>query len=135
MIVVTVFLSILNQMKFHLVQNRKENCHHDHIPFNVRGNRNTDFSVYTERPHASAYMITNCKAHALIQRAHVHTNVYVHAQKTHAHVDITNYLLSNTKAKYYATQLIYIAIKSAEQEYRPPCNQGTLNSTPIMQDN
>ena len=32
MIVVTVFLSILNQMDFHLVQNRKENCHHDHIP-------------------------------------------------------------------------------------------------------
>ena len=30
------FLSILNQMKFHLVQNRKENCHHDYIPFNVK---------------------------------------------------------------------------------------------------
>ena len=28
MIVVTVFLSILNQMEFPLVQNRKENCHH-----------------------------------------------------------------------------------------------------------
>ena len=27
MIVVTVFLSILNQMEFHLGQNRKENCH------------------------------------------------------------------------------------------------------------
>ena len=26
MIIVTVFLSILNQMKFHLVQNRMENC-------------------------------------------------------------------------------------------------------------
>ena len=33
----TVFLSILNQMEIHLVQNRKENCHHDHIPFNVKG--------------------------------------------------------------------------------------------------
>ena len=31
MIVVTVFLSILNQMEIHLVENRKENCHHDHI--------------------------------------------------------------------------------------------------------
>ena len=40
MIVVTVFLSILNQMEFHLVQNRKENCQHDHIPFNVKGNGN-----------------------------------------------------------------------------------------------
>ena len=28
------FHSLLNQMEFHLVQNRKENCHHDHIPFN-----------------------------------------------------------------------------------------------------
>ena len=37
MIVVTVFLSILNQMEFHLVQNRMENCHHDHTPFNVEG--------------------------------------------------------------------------------------------------
>ena len=46
MIVVTVFISILNQMVFHLVQNRKENCHHDHIPFNVKGNRNKVFSVH-----------------------------------------------------------------------------------------
>ena len=36
MIVVTVFLSILNQMEFHSVQNRKENCHHDHIKFNLK---------------------------------------------------------------------------------------------------
>ena len=47
MIVVTVFLSILNQMDFHLVQNRKKNCHHDHIPFNVKGNANIVFSVYS----------------------------------------------------------------------------------------
>ena len=46
MIVVTVFLSILNQMEIHLLQNRKENCHHDHIQFNVKGNGNTVFSVY-----------------------------------------------------------------------------------------
>ena len=39
MIVVTVLLSILNKMEIHLVQNRKENCHHDHIPFNLKGNR------------------------------------------------------------------------------------------------
>ena len=36
MIVVTVFLSILNQMEIQLAQNRKENCHHDHIPFEVK---------------------------------------------------------------------------------------------------
>ena len=45
MIVVTVFISIENQMEFHLVQNRKENCHHDHIPFNLKGNVNIVFSV------------------------------------------------------------------------------------------
>jgi len=28
MIVVTVFLSISNQIEFHFVQNRRENCHH-----------------------------------------------------------------------------------------------------------
>ena len=35
----------LNQMEFHLVQNRKKICHHDHIPFNVKGNMNLLFSV------------------------------------------------------------------------------------------
>ena len=40
------FLSILNHMDFHLVQNRKENCHHDHIPFNMEGNGIRVFSVY-----------------------------------------------------------------------------------------
>ena len=46
MIMVTVFYSILNQMEFYFVKNRKENCHHDHITFNVKGNRNIVFSVY-----------------------------------------------------------------------------------------
>ena len=46
MIVVTVLLLILNQMEFHLVQNRKGNCHHDHISFNMKGNGNLVFSVY-----------------------------------------------------------------------------------------
>ena len=34
-----------NQMDFHLVQNRKENCRHDHILFNVKGNGILVFSV------------------------------------------------------------------------------------------
>ena len=46
MIVVTVFLTILNQMEIHLIQNREENCHHDDIPFNVKGNGNIVFSVW-----------------------------------------------------------------------------------------
>ena len=33
----TVFLSILNQMRLPFgSENRKENCHHDHIPFNLK---------------------------------------------------------------------------------------------------
>ena len=51
MIVVTVYLSILNQMELRLVQNRKENCHHDHIPFNVKGNGNIVFSVQDDIAH------------------------------------------------------------------------------------
>ena len=47
MIAVTVFISILNQMEFHLVKDRMENCHHDHIPFNVKGIGDIVFSVYT----------------------------------------------------------------------------------------
>ena len=38
----------LDQMKVHLVQNRKKTCHHDHIPFNVKGNGNIVFSVYLD---------------------------------------------------------------------------------------
>ena len=34
-------------MEIHLVQIRKENCHHDHIPFNVKRNGNIVFSAYT----------------------------------------------------------------------------------------
>ena len=28
----------LKQMEFHLVKNQNENCYHDHIPFNLKGN-------------------------------------------------------------------------------------------------
>ena len=45
----TVFLSILNQMEIHLVQNRKQNCHHDQIQFNLKGNRILVFSVHASR--------------------------------------------------------------------------------------
>ena len=41
----TVFLSILNQKEFHLAQNRKENCDHDHITFSLNGNGNLFFRM------------------------------------------------------------------------------------------
>ena len=34
------------KIEFHLVQNRKENCHHDHIPFNVKEIGFIVFSVW-----------------------------------------------------------------------------------------
>ena len=40
MIVVSVFLSISEEMEFHLVQYQKENCDHANIPFNFKGNGN-----------------------------------------------------------------------------------------------
>ena len=33
-------------MELYLVQNQKENCHHDHIPFNVKGIGTIVFSVH-----------------------------------------------------------------------------------------
>ena len=54
----------LNQMEFHMVQNRKETGHHDHIPFNWKGNGNVVFSVYgylnahlVQRPNTVNYRI------------------------------------------------------------------------------
>ena len=45
--VLTVFLLIFwTKWNSILVQNQKENCHHDHIPFNVKGNGNIVFSVW-----------------------------------------------------------------------------------------
>ena len=49
------FPSILNQMELHLVQNRKENCHHDLIPFNLKVIRNRIFSVYVEDNRQSEF--------------------------------------------------------------------------------
>ena len=39
-------IDFFNQIDFHLVQNWEENCHHDHIPFNLKGNGILVFSVY-----------------------------------------------------------------------------------------
>ena len=44
----TVSLLILNQIEFDLVQNRRENRHHDHIPFNLNGSINLCFWVYAQ---------------------------------------------------------------------------------------
>ena len=46
-IVVTVSLSILNQIEFHLVQNQNENCYHDRISFNLKGYVSIVFSEYS----------------------------------------------------------------------------------------
>ena len=48
MILVRVFVSILNQMEFQLVQNRQDNCYCDHIPFNLKGNENLFLWAYCD---------------------------------------------------------------------------------------
>ena len=50
-------------MEFHLVHNRKENCHHDHILFNVKGNGNIVFSVHIAGKNSAAE--TTCFGDAL----------------------------------------------------------------------
>ena len=40
MVMMTVLLLNMNPMEFNLVHNQNENCHHDHIPFNLKGIRN-----------------------------------------------------------------------------------------------
>ena len=64
MIMVTVFFSILNQMEIHLVQNRMANCHHDHIPFNVKGMGSIVFSVYNP-PRFGPRNRLNCHLRAI----------------------------------------------------------------------
>ena len=66
MIMVTVFLSIFNQMELHLVQNRKKNCHHDHILFKLKGIGNIAFSVFREETR-STYTIYSIAAQEKIR--------------------------------------------------------------------
>ena len=40
------FILIKNHKGFRSAQNRKENCHHDHIPFNLKGKSIFFVSVY-----------------------------------------------------------------------------------------
>ena len=57
---VAVFFSILttNGIPFGS-ENRKENCHHDCIPFNVKGNENMVFSVYTHtHTHTIVFLVS-----------------------------------------------------------------------------
>jgi len=74
-IVGTVFHSILNQMEYHLVQNRKENCHHDHIPFNVKGNGNIFFSKFSifSQP-SSEYSLKSVRLSCVLSRSRIRLN-------------------------------------------------------------
>ena len=70
MIVVTV-----NQMEFHLVQNLKENYHHDHIPFNVKGKGSIDLSEQRKSPWPELQLQIN------IAHTHRHFAAEKNAQK------------------------------------------------------
>ena len=49
---VTDFILIINQMEFHLIQNLKKNCHHDYIPFNLKGKENIFVRAHTRSLNA-----------------------------------------------------------------------------------
>ena len=44
MTVETIFLSILTQVEFHLVQNKNKNSHNNHVPFNLKKKQEIYFS-------------------------------------------------------------------------------------------
>ena len=54
-IIVALFFLIMNQTEFRWVHNQKENCHYNHIPFNLRGIRER-FSVCTLFMRGNAYL-------------------------------------------------------------------------------
>ena len=113
LIVVTVFLPILNQMEFHLVQNRKENCHHDHIPFNVKRNGNIVFSVNTVAGLCALY-------------TRLFTKIYTKAPKAFVPVvstrlffwvivwNQTKYLLVNNSKEICQLDHIHLTLKGIE---------------------
>ena len=47
----------------YLVQNRKENSQHDHIPFDVKGNGNIVFSVQGSTPNGDRLSGKSCPAY------------------------------------------------------------------------
>ena len=59
MIVVTVFPLTMNRMKFRLTHNQKQNCHYDHIPFNLKIIRNLYFLSQREIAFESCCITSN----------------------------------------------------------------------------
>ena len=51
MIVVSVFLLIINKPEFHLVQNQKENCHHNHFLLHRMGYDPSDSFPFDFEPN------------------------------------------------------------------------------------
>ena len=54
-------------MEFHLVQNRKENCQHDHIPFNVKGNENIVVLVMENSHGVTVHVLASTNSLQLIR--------------------------------------------------------------------
>ena len=52
-------------------ENRKENCHHDHIPFNVKGNGNIVFSMQVNMRRIHKHAATEFAVHGTRQKIDV----------------------------------------------------------------
>ena len=79
-------------MEFHLVQNRKENCHRDHIPFNVRGNGNIILSVQRAPISRIAVRETGVSRH---HRGPIEGLPETPRTSQHYHIEGINYVKGN----------------------------------------
>ena len=107
MIVVTVFI-FFNQMKnFHLVQNRKENCHHDHILFN--------FCIQLKIQFSQRMLVNLCQC-GQWAAAGVFTCEWVilflgrYFGRADAIALGGSFLLEHSRAFYSILQIIYVAV-------------------------
>ena len=134
-IVVTVFLWILNQMDFHLVQNRKETCHHDHIPLNLKGNENIVFSVKPMEVIKPRYQIIMqilyiwlCKVFLII-----HVNNIGHNSLFIFYVCIFHIVLGCWFNKYYSYYSLKNCTTSIARLFLSLFSQSIMNAFPLIQ--
>ena len=91
-------------------ENRKENCHHDHIPLNVKGNGNRVFSV-----HSIRYELNYSNRHAFLQRSSVQP-----------YERITFFSIGGP----IKDPTVYESRRKSRQQMVPSCLSGVLNNGP-----
>ena len=80
MIVKTVFLLNLNRAVFSLVRKQEENCHHDHIPFTLKGMGN--LCLHAKDPQAARMYVRGTTETSLLSE--LESGNWVYRQKYNA---------------------------------------------------